>query len=133
MRDQIDAGRRRLRGCRIEQAEIAGPGAAADFVIAAQHDPWRRQQGRRGRGEEIGLPGRPIVAVGAARATRISGRARALAVEILSAVASTNQQRQQHTEHRADRRPDHGFRFDVHAMRRCERRRGLSLYPQNIS
>src|SRR5262249_58615029 len=78
------ARRRRLRRRRVEQAEITRAGAAADFVIAAHHDPGRGEQRRRGGGEEIRLPGRPVVAVGAARATAVARRTGALAGEIVA-------------------------------------------------
>ena len=89
MRNQFDAWgrrlcRRRLSRGRIEQPEIAWAGAAADLVIAAHDDPWGRAQGRRGGREEIRLPGRPVVAIGAARAAGVTRRAGALAIEVVA-------------------------------------------------
>jgi hypothetical protein len=86
VRNEIDAWRRRLRGPRIEQPEIARAGAAADFVVSARDDPRRGAQRRCTRGEEIRLPGRPIVAMGTARAAGIARRTRALAVKIVADV-----------------------------------------------
>src|SRR4051812_20530154 len=91
MRNQLDAWvrrlcRRRLSRGRIEQPEIARAGTTANLVIAAHDDPWGRAQGRRRGREEIRLPGRPIVAIGAARAAGVARRAGALAIEIIADV-----------------------------------------------
>src|SRR5262249_61666191 len=55
-------------------------------MIAAHNDPRRGAQRRGGRGEEIGLPGRPVVAMWAARAAGVARETGALAVEIIADV-----------------------------------------------
>src|SRR5262245_41211073 len=83
---QIGAGRRAAVLCQgwIEKSEVAGTCTFADLVIAPGRDPRRSGEQRSGRLEEIGLPGRPVVAEGAALAAAVALRAGALAIEIFA-------------------------------------------------
>src|ERR1700687_3652483 len=55
-------------------------------MIAANHQPGSRFEKRRSWGKEVGVPTRPVVAIGRTSATRISGRAWRLAIEIVAKV-----------------------------------------------
>ncbi len=70
-------------GRRVQQAEPSGAAARAALVIAAGEHPGRLVEQGFGRGEELRVPGAPVVAERAAGAAGVAGRAGGLAVPIV--------------------------------------------------
>ncbi len=69
---------------RAQQPRIPRARACAIFMIAARDDDGSGSEQRPGGGEEIGCPGRPVVAPGRSGAARIPGRTRRLAIQEIS-------------------------------------------------
>ncbi len=84
-------GRRRggtgqRRGGAVQQPEPALAAARAVLVVAAHQHPGRGGEQRLGGREEVRVPGRPVVAPGAAGAAGASGRAGGFAVVVVADV-----------------------------------------------
>src|SRR5215469_4451481 len=84
-RDIVRAQRWHLaaRENRIEQSKISHPGAPANFVISPGDDPRSGGEEIFCRREEIGVPRRPVIAVGAAL-TPIGVAAFACAIKVIA-------------------------------------------------
>ena len=94
------------RRARVEVTKPAGAVAVARLVVAAREHERRAREHRRGRRQEVGVPGRCVVAVRAAGAVR-ERRARVLAVEVVADVDH------EIGMHRRDRARDAGKRPPV--------------------